>query len=78
MAIIFPLKAKERVIPDCITLPRNLICRSGRSPALPYPAYEQKQNNDTIVVKQRQPPAGALKFPLLAVYIPACGGINPL
>lgn len=39
----FPLKAKERVIPDGTTLPRNLIYRSGRSPALPYPAYEKKQ-----------------------------------
>ena len=29
-----------RRIPDGTTLPRNLICRSGRSPALPYPAYE--------------------------------------
>ena len=35
----FPPKAKERVIPDGTTLPRNLIRRSSCSPALLYPAY---------------------------------------
>jgi hypothetical protein len=39
--VIFRLNAKEKSDTFYgITLPQNLIYRSGRSSALPYPAYE--------------------------------------
>ena len=64
MAVRFPLKAKERAIPDGTTLPQNLTYRPGHSPTLPHPIYEQKRIHDTTVVSHGQPPASASGIPI--------------
>ena len=40
MVVYTAVKAKEKVIPNGTTLPPNLKCRSSRTPALLYPAFE--------------------------------------
>ncbi len=42
LSLLFPGSGSEQKESDAIApLPANLIRRSGRSPALPYPPYEQ-------------------------------------
>ncbi len=63
------------MIPDGTTLPQNLICRSGRSPALPYPAHEQKQDYGTNYYDMCQGVGLAFRTVTVALFC-RDGGLN--